>query len=106
MGDAGCSPGWGPAIGYSRDLGYVCAPAPLQAGVAAGLRELQADFYAGLGVEYARKRKLICDTLASIGLTPFVPQGAYYVLADASSLPCKTSTEKAMHHYPTAGAPT
>ena len=103
IGYAACSKQWAPAIGYFHDLAYVCAPAPLQAGVAAGLRELSSDFYAGLGVEYAAKRKLMCDTLTSIGLTPFVPQGAYYVLADASSLPGKDSKEKAMYLLRTAG---
>ena len=103
IGYAACSARWAPAIGYFHDLAYVCAPAPLQAGVAAGLRELKPDFYTGLGVEYAAKRKLICDTLTAIGLTPFVPQGAYYVLADASSLPGTNSKEKAMHLLHAAG---
>jgi aminotransferase len=103
IGHAACSARWAPAIGYFHDLAYVCAPAPLQAGVAAGLRELKQDFYAGLGVEYAAKRKLMCGTLAAAGLTPFIPQGAYYVLADASSLPGKNSKEKAMHLLHTAG---
>jgi len=103
IGYAACSARWAPAIGYFHDLAYVCAPAPLQAGVAAGLRELKPDFYAHLGAEYAAKRKLMCDTLTAIGLTPCVPQGAYYVLADASSLPGKDSKEKAMHLLHTAG---
>ncbi|MDP9267116.1 MAG: pyridoxal phosphate-dependent aminotransferase [Acidobacteriota bacterium] len=103
IGYAACSARWAPAIGYFHDLAYVCAPAPLQAGVAAGLRELKPDFYAVLGVEYAAKRKLICDTLTAIGLTPFVPQGAYYVLADASLLPGNGSKEKAMHLLHSAG---
>ena len=37
VGYAACSARWAPAIGYFHDLAYVCAPAPLQAGVAAGL---------------------------------------------------------------------
>lgn len=103
IGYAATSARWAPAIGYFHDLAYVCAPAPLQAGVAAGLRELKPDFYADLGAEYAKKRKLICDTLSSIGLTPCVPQGAYYVLADASSLPGNSSKERAMHLLHAAG---
>ena len=31
------------------------------------------------------------------GLTPWVPQGAYYVLADVSALPGNNSKERAMH---------
>ncbi len=84
-------------IGYLNDLIYVCAPAPLQMGVAAGIRGLGAEFYAKIAGEFASKRDLFCDALARNGLTPYVPQGAYYVLADVSSLPGKNSKEKAMH---------
>ncbi len=35
--------------------------------------------------------------LKKIGLTPYIPQGAYYVLADVSRLPGKTSKEKAIY---------
>jgi aminotransferase len=88
---------WAHAIGYYSDLCYVCAPAPLQFGVAAGIAELRPEFYKHLRKEYAQKRDLICSTLSEVGLTPSVPQGAYYVLADASRLPGKNSKEKAMY---------
>ncbi len=39
---------------------------------------------------------MICDALREAGLEPSIPRGAYYVLADASSLPGKTSKEKSM----------
>jgi aminotransferase len=90
------APRWAEIIGHMNDLVYVCAPAPLQLGVAAGLRELGPDFYLGLAVDYARKRDLICGTLARVGLIPAIPQGAYYVLADVSRLPGATSKQKAM----------
>ena len=32
----------------------------------------------------SRKRYRLCDALADAGLSPCVPQGAYYVLADMS----------------------
>lgn len=54
---------WARMIGYMNDLVYVCAPAPLQMGVAAGIEELPADFYQGLIAEYARKRDRICTAL-------------------------------------------
>ncbi len=92
-----CSRKWASMIGYVNDLIYVCAPAPLQLGVAAGIRDLPASFYSELRDEFYRKRELICSTLDGIGLEPHVPQGAYYVLADVSRLPGKTSKEKAMH---------
>jgi len=82
-------------IGYLNDLVYVCAP--LQAGVAEGIRTLTPEFYERLAVEYAAKRDLLCRTLERVGLTLYVPQGAHYVLADATRLPGETSKEKAMH---------
>lgn len=88
---------WADMIGYCNDLVYVCAPAPLQLGVAAGITELPASFYLELRDEFYRKRTQICDALRDAGLTPYVPQGAYYVLTDVSSLPGQTSKEKAMH---------
>ncbi len=91
-----CNRKWAQAIAYFHDLIYVCAPAPLQLGVAEGIVRLPESFYAGIAQEYVRKRDLLCDTLKEIGLTPSVPKGAYYVLADASFLPGSNSKEKAM----------
>lgn len=92
-----CDRKWAKVIGYFNDLVYVCAPAPLQMGVAAGLNALGGAYYGELSRIYAAKREKICDTLAKIGLTPHVPQGAYYVLADMSSVPGADSKEKAMY---------
>jgi aminotransferase len=69
----------------------------LQIGVAEGIRKLPESFYQNIAKEYVQKRDLLCDTLRAIGLTPSVPDGAYYVLSDASILPGKTSREKAMY---------
>jgi aminotransferase len=91
-----CDAKWTQAIAYFHDLVYVCAPAPLQMGVAEGITRLPAKFYAEISHEYLRKRDLLCGTLKEIGLTPSVPDGAYYVLADASTLPGRTSKEKSM----------
>jgi aminotransferase len=88
---------WAHMIGYMNDLVYVCAPAPLQCGVAAGINELSGDFYRALTAEFARKRDRICGALRQVGLSPSVPQGAYYVLADVSRLPGKNSKERAMY---------
>ncbi len=88
---------WAQLIGAMNDLLYVCAPAPLQYGVAAAIQELPASFYAGLAKDYQAKRDRFCRTLAQAGLTPAVPQGAYYVLADVSRLPGHNGKERAMH---------
>jgi aminotransferase len=100
------SPRWASMIGYMNDLVYVCAPAPLQAGVATGLRKLAPDFYRQLSQEYARKRDKVCRALERVGLIPCSPQGAYYILADASRLPGATSKQKAMYLLAQTGVAT
>lgn len=102
LGYAVASPQWANAIKYFSDLTYICGPSPLQWGVMTGLQELGDDFYADLNAEYAQKRRLLCDTLREVGLTPYEPQGSYYVLADASSLPGNNSKDRAMHLLHTA----
>jgi aminotransferase len=87
---------WAQMIGYLNDLIYVCAPAPLQMGVARGILELRPEYYYELCGQYAVKRDKICHALLKAELKPCVPQGSYYVLADVTHLPGKTSKEKAM----------
>jgi aminotransferase len=89
-------PKWTQAMAYFNDLIYVCAPAPLQIGAAQGIVELPESFYSKISQEYVGKRDLLCTTLKNVGLTPSVPKGAYYVLADASMLPGANSKEKSM----------
>ena len=86
---------WLPAIGYFHDLTYVCAPAPFQHGCAAGLEELGRPFYAKLALEHELKRARLVEALGAAGMRPDVPDGAYYILADASGLPGETAAEKA-----------
>jgi aminotransferase len=88
---------WSQAIGFFNDLVYVCAPAPLQVGVAAGIMKLGNDYYDGLSIDFERKRAMMCEALAAAGLKPHVPQGSYYVLADISSVPGDSSKEKALY---------
>jgi aminotransferase len=86
---------WIGSIGYFHDLTYVCAPAPLQQGCADGVEQLGAEFYEGLAREHEGKRTMIVDALRAAGMTPYVPDGAYYVLASAANLPGATAAEKA-----------
>ncbi|MGH7148450.1 MAG: pyridoxal phosphate-dependent aminotransferase [Nitrospiraceae bacterium] len=94
---------WAQAIGAMNDLLYVCAPTPLQAGVAVGIQELPDLFYRDLARDYQRKRDRFCRALAQACLTPSIPQGAYYVLADTSRLPGTTGKERAMFLLETIG---
>ena len=88
---------WIPSIGYFHDLTYVCSPSPFQHGAAAGLVELPGSFYAELSTEYQQKRDQLCSALADAGLTPSIPEGAYYALADATRIPGETAHKKARH---------
>jgi aminotransferase len=83
-------------LGHINDLVYICAPAPLQRGVARALETLPEGFYESLAAEYLGKRDKFCDALSRAGLEPVVPQGAYYVLADTSRLRGETSKERVM----------
>lgn len=62
------------------DLLYICAPAPLQHGIEAGLA-LPDSYYAEMRADYRAKRDLLVDTLRAIGFDPHVPAGSYYLLA-------------------------
>ncbi len=84
------------AITLVNDLYYVCAPTPLQHGAAAGFAAPRA-FFDELASSYQAKRDRICKALDKAGLPPIVPEGAYYVLADASRLGHATAREASMH---------
>jgi aminotransferase len=88
---------WARAFAQVNDLVYVCAPTPLQVAAAAGLGVLGPDYRTRLAREHQSKRDRICSALADAGLLPHVPEGAYYVLADASRLPGRTGMDRAMH---------
>lgn len=83
-------------IGYINDLIYVCSPSPLQYGVVAGINKLDVSYYQSIQERFLKKRNQICDVLKQIGVMPFIPDGAYYVLADVTNIPGANSKEKAM----------
>ena len=86
---------WLGAIAYFHDLTYVCAPSALQHGAAAGLEQLGQEFYADLATDHLAKRGRIVAALNDAGMTPYVPRGAYYILADASRIPGENAALKA-----------
>jgi len=97
IGHAVAAPRWASMIGAMNDLVYVCAPAPLQYGVAVGIQRLGVEFYQELQRSFQCKRNQFCQVLQDIGLSPTIPQGAYYVLADVRRLPGRTGKERAMY---------
>jgi aminotransferase len=86
---------WLPAIAYFHDLLYVCAPSPFQHGVAAGIEQLGQTFYVRLALEHEAKREMLVSALRDAGMTPHVPDGAYYILASTKGLEDVLSGETA-----------
>ena len=90
------SPEVSSAITQFNDLVYVCTPSPFQYAAAVALKELEPQYYQNLREMHFQKREIFCGTLKEIGLKPFVPDGAYYVLADIGKIKAKTSKERAL----------
>lgn len=86
---------WARAMTLVHDLYYICAPTPLQHGVTAGFASPPA-FFEQMRASYADKRTRIVDALTRAGLTPIVPEGAYYVLADGRRLEGADARENAL----------
>jgi aminotransferase len=86
---------WLGAINYFHDLTYVCAPSALQHGAAQGLEQLRPEFYAQLAADHLSKRERIVAALNDAGMKPYIPRGAYYILADASRLEGESAALKA-----------
>ena len=82
------------AIGLINDLLTVCAPTPLQWGVERGL-DVDESYYIDLARDYEKKRDMTAAALRDAGMIPFVPQGAYYMLADISALGFRDDKEAA-----------
>ena len=86
---------WLPAISYFHDLTFVCAPSPFQHGAAAGLEQLGPSFYSRLARDHENKRDRLIAALEDAGLTPHIPAGAYYILADATRISGNNAAQKA-----------
>jgi aminotransferase len=64
-----------------NDLINVCAPAPLQHGVVSAF-DLPDSYYDRMRADYRTKRDMTVEACRAAGFSPYVPQGAYYMLAD------------------------
>ena len=73
---------------------YICAPAPLQEAVAQAILGLDDNFYQALQQAYLKKRNFLSTTLAKVGLRPYLPDGAYYMMVDYSELFPKLRSEE------------
>ncbi|MDX2270343.1 MAG: aminotransferase class I/II-fold pyridoxal phosphate-dependent enzyme [Cyanobacteriota bacterium] len=79
-----------------HDFLTVGSPAPLQR---AGVTALQfpISYYDNLSHLYQEKRDFILQALDQVGISYFVPQGAYYVFADISDFGYSSDIEFAHH---------
>jgi aspartate/methionine/tyrosine aminotransferase len=68
-----------------HDFLTVGAAAPLQAAGTVAL-QLPDTYYSALATAYRERRDALLDALATTDLRPFVPDGAYYVMADIGSV--------------------
>ncbi len=68
-----------------HDFLTVGAPTPFQHAAAEAL-EFSADYYKGLQQKYESSRKFLSETLIEFGFKPYIPKGAYYIIADVSDL--------------------
>ncbi|MBK8252721.1 MAG: pyridoxal phosphate-dependent aminotransferase [Polyangiaceae bacterium] len=82
-------------ITIAHDLMYVCAPTPLQHAMVEALK-MPESYYTALLDAYAKKREILCSALRDAGLTPYEPEGAYYVLADIRKLGAPNAKAAAM----------
>lgn len=91
------------AVGLVNDLFSICAPTPLQHGVAAAIEQLPASYYTGMSDLYQGIRDEFCGVLTEVGLTPIIPKGAYYVLCDNRRLQASSAPDAAMKLLQEAG---
>ncbi|MBI3448553.1 MAG: pyridoxal phosphate-dependent aminotransferase [Acidobacteria bacterium] len=92
-------------MGVLNDLLYICAPTPLQHGVAAAF-DLPASYFEEMRSSYTRKRQMLVGACSAAGLKPYVPQGAYYFLADVSAHGFRDDREAAAALLARAGVAT
>ena len=89
-------------IRSTHDFLTVAAPAPLQvAGIAA--LAMPHDYLERTAEEYAARRELFLRILADAGFTATPPQGAYYAMADVTSLGFADDVEAARYLVEVAG---
>lgn len=92
-----------PALTAALDAIYVCPPAPLQMAVAAGINEFGPDFYTALSNKYKGKRDRFEAQLTQVGLTPNIPNGAYYMIASYQNLSDQLSSDFVTNMIQTVG---
>lgn len=75
-----------------HDFLTVGAPTPFQHAAAAAL-EFPQEYYDDLLARYEKARQFLYDALKAAGFGVHLPQGAYYIIADATDLMAKLKTK-------------
>jgi aminotransferase len=99
---------WMRVMADANEMIYVCAPTPLQRALASALGALPPTYVQDLRDRYELKRRRLCEALRRAGLTPFVPEGGIFMLADVGRLPGERAHDKVLHllsHTGVAAAP-
>jgi aminotransferase len=68
-----------------HDFLTVGAPTPFQHAAVVAL-SFPPEYYEGLREKYENARAVVFETLTKCGFRPFLPKGAYYIIADVSEL--------------------
>lgn len=89
-----------------NDSIYICAPTPLQHGVAKAWNRFDENERKKLAQTFQKKRDLLIAALKKTSLKPIRPSGSYYLLADVSSLRSPSSEEAALRILKEAGVAT
>ena len=77
-------------------------PTPVQHGAVAAIGA-PSEFYRELRASYLNRRDLLVDGLAAAGLTPFRPEGTYFVMADHTAFGFNDDRAFCRHLIETAG---
>jgi aminotransferase len=81
------------AIRKVHDFLTVGAPAPLQEGLATAMAQLGRSYYADLAAGYRARRDVLHRALVAAGFRCKPPEGAYYILADFTTLSDQSDTD-------------
>ena len=73
-----------------HDFLTVGAPTPFQEAAAFALN-MPGSYYENLRLRYKQSRDFLFDLLSNVGFKPYLPRGAYYIMAQADELMKKLS---------------
>ncbi len=76
-----------------HDFLTVGAPTPFQHAAAFALNVMPESYYEELRVKYHELRRMLFEMLSAVGFKPWLPKGAYYIIADIGGLMDKLAAD-------------